>query len=31
VEFHKDNNGQVNEMVFFQPDGTFVAKRKSAR
>ncbi|HXF12054.1 MAG TPA: serine hydrolase [Terriglobales bacterium] len=30
VEFHKDNTGQVSEMVFFQPEGTFVAKRKTA-
>jgi len=28
VEFHKDALGAVNEMVFFQPNGTFIAKRK---
>jgi hypothetical protein len=29
VEFKKDSAGQVNELVVFQPDGTFVAKRKT--
>jgi CubicO group peptidase (beta-lactamase class C family) len=28
VEFKKDSSGVVTEMVFFQPNGTFVAKRK---
>ena len=28
VEFHKDAFGAANEMVFFQPNGTFIAKRK---
>jgi len=28
VEFRKEASGQVNELVFFQPDGTFIAKRK---
>jgi CubicO group peptidase (beta-lactamase class C family) len=28
VEFKKDASGQVAEAVFFQPNGTFVAKRK---
>jgi CubicO group peptidase (beta-lactamase class C family) len=30
VEFRKDEAGRVNELVFFQPNGTFVAKRKPA-
>ena len=30
VEFHKEPGGQVNELVFFQPDGTFIGKRKPA-
>jgi CubicO group peptidase (beta-lactamase class C family) len=29
VEFRKDSTGHVNELVLFQPDGTFVAKRKT--
>jgi hypothetical protein len=29
VEFRKDPTGNVNELVLFQPDGTFVAKRKT--
>jgi hypothetical protein len=29
VEFRKDSAGNVNELVLFQPDGTFVAKRKT--
>jgi CubicO group peptidase (beta-lactamase class C family) len=29
VEFRKDPTGKVNELVLFQPDGTFVAKRKT--
>jgi len=28
VEFKKDPEGYVSELVFYQPDGTFVAKRK---
>src|SRR5579859_2064747 len=28
VEFKKDESGAVTEAVFYQPDGTFVAKRK---
>ena len=28
VEFKKDPNGQVSELVFSQPDGTVAAKRK---
>ena len=31
VEFRKEASGQVNELVFFQPDGTFIAKRKPAQ
>ena len=30
VEFHKEPSGQVNELIFYQPDGTFIAKRKPA-
>ena len=29
VEFHKDALGAVNELAFFQPNGTFIAKRKA--
>lgn len=29
VEFHKDASGAVNELVLFQPNGTFVGKRKA--
>jgi CubicO group peptidase (beta-lactamase class C family) len=28
VEFRKDTDGRWNEVVFFQPNGTFVAKRQ---
>lgn len=28
VEFKKDASGAVTEVVFYQPDGTFVAKKK---
>jgi hypothetical protein len=28
VEFKKDASGKVIEMVTYQPNGTFVAKRK---
>jgi hypothetical protein len=28
IEFKKDETGNVREAVFYQPDGTFVAKRK---
>jgi len=28
VEFKKDSSGAVAELVFYQPNGTFVAKRK---
>jgi hypothetical protein len=28
IKFKKDSSGKVTEAVFYQPDGTFVAKRK---
>ncbi len=28
VEFHSDNSGAPTELVFYQPNGNFVAKRK---
>ena len=31
VEFKKDASDQVTEMVLYQPDGTFVAKKSSSR
>ena len=29
VEFHKDSSGALNELAFFQPNGSFIAKRKA--
>ncbi len=29
IEFHKDDSGQVTELVAYQPNGTFVGKRKA--
>jgi CubicO group peptidase (beta-lactamase class C family) len=29
VEFRKDSSGAVNELAFFQPNATFIAKRKA--
>ncbi|MGH9863563.1 MAG: serine hydrolase [Candidatus Acidiferrales bacterium] len=29
IEFHKDDSGKVTELVAYQPNGTFVGKRKA--